>query len=219
MNGLSDMDESALQSRGQQDRSGMAGDVPGEDRLRADLYNFLGLILAAPPNEMLLGQTAGLAGDGSTLGEAVSTLATIARKVTTRGVAEEFQDLFIGVGRGELVPYASFYLTGFLNERPLAALRRDMSASGLGRVDGVFEPEDNIASLMESMGALIVGRFGPPATLDAQKIFFNRHIGPWAPHFYRDLESAKASKFYAAVGTVGRLFMEIEAEGFRMSAA
>jgi len=208
------MTPSAITSSGD-----VASAVSAEDRLRADLYNYLGVILAAPPDQMLLDQTAGLEGDSSTMGQAIDTLAAIARRSKPRGVAEEFHNLFIGVGRGELVPYASFYLTGFLNEKPLAALRRDLYASGLGRSEGVFEPEDNIAALMESMGALIAGRFGPPATLDQQKVFFNRHIAPWAPHFYKDLETAKASVLYAAVGTVGRLFMEIETEGFRMAAA
>jgi TorA maturation chaperone TorD len=80
----------------------------------------------------------------------------------------------------------------------------------------VFEPEDNIASLMEMMGAIIVGRFGQPADLAAQKEFFNKHIGPWAGHFFADLEGAKNSVFYAPVGAIGRHFMAIEAEAFRL---
>jgi TorA maturation chaperone TorD len=106
-----------------------------------------------------------------------------------------------------------------LNEKPLALLRQDMTAQGLARAQNVFEPEDNIASLMEMMGAMIVGRFGKPADLNTQKTFFNKHIGPWAGHFFSDLEGAKNSVFYAPVGTVGRLFMDVEAEAFRMSAA
>ncbi len=88
----------------------------------------------------------------------------------------------------------------------------------MSRADNVFEPEDNIASLMEMMGALIVGRFGSAASLEDQKTFFNTHVAPWAGHFFADLEGAKNSVFYASVGTVGRVFMEIETEGFRMSA-
>jgi len=193
--------------------------VAPEDRQRADLYNFLGVLLASPPDEMLLAQTAGLSGDDSPLGEAIKALAKIARLSKPRQVESEFNKLFIGVARGELLPYASFYLTGFLNEKPLAALRQDMAARAMTRAPNVFEPEDNIASLMEMMGALIVGRFGQPAGLDDQKTFFNRHIRTWAGHFYSDLEAANNSVFYAAVGQVGRVFMEIEAEGFRMTAA
>ncbi|MDP2578713.1 molecular chaperone TorD family protein [Shimia thalassica] len=192
--------------------------VSQEDRLRADLYNFLGALLAGPPDDMLLSQTAGLSGDDSDLGTAINALAKIASLSKPQTVEREFNKLFIGLGRGELLPYASYYMTGFLNEKPLATLRQDMAARGLSRADNVYEPEDNIASLMEMMGALIVGRFGKPATLADQKTFFNRHISPWAGHFYSDLEAAKNSVFYAAVGAVGRVFVEIETEGFRMSA-
>ena len=140
--------------------------IAEEDRLRADLYNFLGVILSGPPDEMLLAQTASLSGDATPLGEAISTLAKMAH--------------------------------------------------GLARAENVFEPEDNIASLMEMMGALIVGRFSSPASLEAQKTFFNKHIASWAGHFFSDLENAKGSVFYAPVGTIGRTFMEIEAEAFRL---
>ncbi len=199
--------------------SAVQAEVAPEDRQRADLYNFLGVLLAGPPDEMLLAQTAGLSGDDSPLGEAINALAKIAKLSKPKQVESEFNKLFIGLGRGELLPYASYYLTGFLNEKPLAALRQDMAAHAITRAPNVFEPEDNIASLMEMMGAMIVGRFGQPAPLDDQKTFFNRHIRTWAGHFYSDLEAAKASVFYAAVGQVGRVFMEIEAEGFRMTAA
>ncbi len=191
--------------------------IAEEDRLRADLYNFLGLLLAGPPDEMLLAQTAGLSGDETEMGQAIGTLAKLAKVTKPKTVTSEYNKLFIGLGRGELLPYASYYLTGFLNEKPLALLRQDMVRQGLERADNVFEPEDNIASLMEMMGAMIAGRFGAPANLDAQRQFFNKHIGPWAGHFYADLEGAKSSVFYTPVGTVGRLFMEIESEGFRMS--
>lgn len=193
-------------------------EIAEEDRLRADLYNYLGVLLAGPPDQMMLDQTAGLSGDDSPLGEGINALARIAKLSKPRAVESEFNRLFIGLGRGELLPYASYYMTGFLNEKPLAILRQDMAARGLTRAANVYEPEDNIASLMEMMGALIAGRFGDPADLADQKTFFNRHIAPWAGHFYSDLEAAKGSVFFAAVGQVGRVFMEIEAEGFRMSA-
>ena len=192
--------------------------IAEEDRLRADLYNYLGVILASPPDQMLLEQTAALSGDDSDLGQAIATLAKLARLTRPATLESEYTKLFIGLGRGELLPYASYYLTGFLNEKPLAVLRQDMAAQGLARSETVFEPEDNIASLMEMMGAIIVGRFGTPATLETQKTFFNKHIGPWAGHFFSDLEGAKTSVFYAPVGTIGRHFMEIETEAFRMSA-
>lgn len=189
------------------------------DSARADLYNFLGALLAGPPDELLLTQTAGLSGDQTELGQAIGTLARVAKVCKPKAVTSEFNALFIGLSRGELLPFASYYLTGFLNEKPLAVLRRDMLALGLERSANVFEPEDSIASLMEMMGAMIAGRFGPPAELEAQRTFFNAHIKPWAAHFFTDLEEAKGSVFYAPVGTVGKIFMSVEAEAFRMSGA
>ncbi|OSQ46809.1 TorD/DmsD family molecular chaperone [Marivita geojedonensis] len=193
--------------------------VSEEDRLRADLYNYLGLILSAPPDELLLAQTAGLTGDETNLGQAVARLADCAKTTDPKQAEREFNALFIGLGRGELLPYASYYLTGFLNEKPLAVLRSDLSARRIERAPNVYEPEDNIATLMEVMGGLIVGRFSTPATLEDQKLFFNRHIAPWAGHFYSDLETAKSAMLYSAIGSVGKAFMEIEREAFRLTAA
>ena len=191
--------------------------VPSEDRLRADLYNYLGLMLSGPPGQILLDQTQGLTGDETEIGKAISALSRVAKATSPKKVESEFNALFIGLGRGELLPYASYYLTGFLNEKPLATLRSDMAARGMTRAQNVYEPEDNIASLMEMMGGMIVGRFGAPAALDDQKMFFNKHIAPWAGHFFADLEAAKNSVLYASLGTLGRSFMEIEREAFRMT--
>lgn len=194
-----------------------SGEFAEEDILRADLYDFLGALFAAPPSKDLLKKTAGLTSDESDLGQAISALARLAKVSTVDSVEREFNALFIGLARGELLPYASYYLTGFLNEKPLAALRRDMLGLGLERAPNVFEPEDNIASLFEIMASIIRGRHSKTADLDRQRDFFNKHIRPWATHFLEDLEGAKNSVFYAPVGTVGRIFMEIETEAFRMA--
>lgn len=193
--------------------------VTSEDRLRADLYNFLGLMLSGPPDQLLLDQCVGLSGDDSDIGKAISGLSRVAKASKPKRVESEFNALFVGLGRGELLPYASYYLTGFLNEKPLAALRTDMAVRGITRSQNVYEPEDNISSLMEMMGGMIVGRFGAPAALDDQKVFFNKHIAPWAGHFFADLEAAKNSVLYASLGSVGKAFMEIEREAFRMTVA
>ncbi|MBK0326680.1 molecular chaperone TorD family protein [Rhodobacteraceae bacterium F11138] len=194
----------------------MPTDITPEDRLRADFYNFLGVLLAAPPTPAVLEQMAGLTGDDSELGQAVQGMSRVARVTKPAAAEREFNALFIGLGRGELLPYASYYLTGFLNEKPLAKLRGDMAARGITRAPNVYEPEDNIASLMEMMGGMIVGRFGTPVPLNDQKTFWSRHIGPWAGHFYSDLEAAENSVLYASVGAAGRCFMQIERDGFRM---
>lgn len=192
--------------------------VAQEDLLRADLYDLLSALLAGPPSRGLLGKTARLGGDGSDLGRAVGALVRLAGATTVKSAESEFNRLFIGLGRGELLPYASYYMTGFLNEKPLALLRNDMIAHGIERARNVYEPEDNIASLCEMMAGLIRGRFGTPMDIDAQRDFFNKHVGPWAGHFFTDLEGARESVLYAPVGAVGRVFMEIEREAFRLAA-
>ena len=131
--------------------------------------------------------------------------------------AEEFHDLFVGLSRGELVPYGSYYLTGFLHEKPLAKLRQDMERLGLERDPDVREPEDHIASVCEMMAGFIDGTFGDPLTLEDQRRFFTAHVGSWAPVFFRDLEIAKSSILYSTLGSVGRVFLQIEESAFAMA--
>lgn len=192
--------------------------IAEEDLLRADLYDFLGALLASPPDKVLLQKAAGLTGDESALGQAVATLARVAKVMNPTAVESEFNALFIGLGRGELLPYASYYLTGFLNEKPLASLRADMGAMRMKRSPNVYEPEDNIASLMEMMSGMIRGRYSDPVPLAKQKDFFFKHIASWAEHFFSDLEAAKQSVFFAPVGSIGKAFIEIETQAFRMGA-
>lgn len=188
-----------------------------EDALRAHLYAFLGALLSAPPDRSLIEKTRALGGDESDLGRAVAALSRVAGTFGPREVEREYHALFIGIGRGELVPYASYYMTGFLNEKPLATLRDDMRRLGIERTPNVFEPEDNAGSLCEMMAGLIDGRFGTPTPLGRQREFFNRHMAPWATHFFTDLEGAKGSLFYAPVGAIGRIFMGVEKDAFRMA--
>ncbi len=193
-------------------------DIPEEDRLRADLYDFIAALLSAPPPKSLLDKCAALTGDTTELGQGITALSRVSKVATPKSVEAEFNALFIGLGRGEVLPYASYYMTGFLNEKPLAVLRADMARQRITRAENVFEPEDNIASLCEMMAGMILGRFGAQVDLQQQKDFFNRHIGPWAEHLFSDLEGAKNSVFYATVGAIGRAFMGIEREAFRMTA-
>lgn len=189
-----------------------------EDRYRAQFYRLLSRLLARAPDRELLTQLSGLEGDDSAIGQALDALAAAARAATPESTADEFQNLFIGIGRGELVPFASFYLTGFLNEKPLARLRQDMAGHGVARAEGVSEPEDHIASVCEIMAGFILGDFEAPMPLAQQSEFFDRHIGNWAGRFFEDLENAKSSEFYTAVGALGRAFMEIETTAFQMAA-
>ena len=193
--------------------------IAEEDALRADLYDFLGAMLASPPSSELLSKAAGLAGDDTEIGRGVRALSTIAGAMDQPAARAEFEALFIGLGRGELMPYGSYYLTGFLNEKPLATLRNDMARLGVDRAPNVYEPEDNIASLCEMMAGMIRGRFYAAASLDEQRRFFNTHVGPWAGHFFSDLAAAKNAVLYAPIGAIGQAFMEIEREAFRMAGA
>jgi len=200
------------------EREAALQDVAEEDILRADAYDLLGALLARPPDRALIDRVAALSGDASPIGQAIGALSRVARATTEQAAEREYHALFIGLARGELLPYASYYLTGFLHEKPLALLREDMGRLGIARAERVHEPEDNIASLCEMMAGLIRGRFGAPADLATQRDFWNRHLGPWAGHFFSDLEGAKGSVLYAPVGALGRAFMEIERDAFRMGA-
>ena len=192
--------------------------ITEEESLRAQCYRLLAGLLMAPPEQEAVERLFGLEGDESALGQALTALGRAARGVSPTAITEEYHELFIGVGRGELLPYGSYYLVGFLYEKPLARLRQDMARLGIAHADGVPEPEDHIASLFEMIAGLIEGGFGAPADQATQREFFDAHIGSWAGQFFADLESTKAADFYAPVGAVGRVFMEIEATAFEMAA-
>lgn len=198
-------------------RSQIAIETIGEeDAMRADLYAFLGSVLFNPPSQEILDSMKSLNGDDSEMGHAFNNLAKLASR-DSKSAVDEYNGLFIGMGRGELLPYASYYLTGFLNEKPLAKLRNSMRELGIARQDKVVEPEDHIGSLLEMMSGLISGQYGDPASLEVQREFFNTHIEPWAGHFFKDLEGAELSELYLPVGTIGRVFMKIEKDAFAMS--
>ena len=182
------------------------------DAARAHEYQLLATLLSAPPSKKLLSALARLEGDETPLGCAHASLAGAAGNAVPGHVEREYFDLFIGVGRGEILPYASYYLTGFLHERPLARLRTDLAAFGIERVENNPEPEDNAATLCEIMAGFADGRFA--ASDDQQKQFFDKHIAPWMGRMFADLENAEAANFYRPVAALGRLFLEIETEAF-----
>jgi TorA maturation chaperone TorD len=184
------------------------------DRARAQQYALLGALLVRAPNAETLAQLTRLQGTPTPLGLTHIALAEAAGAVSEAEARSEFFGLFIGVGRGELMPYASYYLTGFLQDLPLARLREDLGRLGLARAEKHYDPEDHIGTLCEIMSGLADGSLGLPAA--EAKPFFARHLAPWAGRFFTDLEMSKTGKFYRAVGAVGRTFMEIEAEAFAL---
>ncbi len=191
-------------------------DIDDVDAARAQEYALLAVLLTRTPDTTLLAQIAGLRGDASLIGMAHVELADAAAKTTVERAEREFFNLFIGVGRSELMPYGSYYLTGFLHERPLARLREDLARLGIERSEGNCEPEDHAGILCEIMSGVIGGRL--PAPAGADKELFDKHMAPWIGRFFTDLERAENADFYRRVGTLGRVFMEIETEAFTLAA-
>jgi TorA maturation chaperone TorD len=184
------------------------------DVLRSAEYALLSVLLGQAPSEDLLTRVSDLRGDATPLGLAHIELADAARAIDETVAGREFFNLFIGVGRGELLPYGSYYQTGFLHERPLARVREDLAELGVERAGHMREPEDHIAILCEIMAGMARGDF--PADTSRQGQFFERHIQPWAARFFADLETTSAATFYKSVGRVGRTFIELETEAFKL---
>ena len=182
--------------------------------LRAREYLMLASLLRFPAKQELLDKLAAITSDASPLGIAHVQLAEAAARTDERSAGREFFNLFIGVGRGELLPYASFYLTGFLNERPLGRVREDLARLGIQRADGNFDPEDHIATLLETMAGLASCEIQAEAETD--KAFFERHLKPWSGRFFADLGVAPSATFYRAVAGVGLAFIGIETEAFTL---
>lgn len=198
---------------------GDAGAPPALDAIdaaRAQLYILLSRLVLTVPDEDLLAAVSRLEGDESSLGAAINALAEAADMPRAEPVVREHFELFIGVGRGELLPYGSYYLTGFLYERPLVRARQDMRRLGIERAEGMSEPEDHIGFLMECMSGIIQRRFQSEPGEERQ--FFLRHLQPWAERFFADLEKAEAARFYRAVGRLGVEFIRIEREAFALEA-
>lgn len=188
--------------------------ISDEDRARAQMYQLLGVLLGGPPSSELLRGLATLKGDDTSIGTASRNLAALAQRTAPNDAEREFNNLFVGIGRGELLPYTSYYLTGFLNEKPLADLRSDLMARGIKARDNVKEPEDHMGTLCEIMAGIIAGEFLCDSDQPSQKAFFDAHLAKWAALFFTDLEEAQSAVFYAPVGSLGRAFMAVEADAF-----
>jgi len=186
------------------------------DQLRVNVYRLLARLLRQPPDAALRAVLTQMTGDDSELGQAISDLANTAATTSLAASRDEYDVLFIGLGRGIMTPFGSYYLTGFMHEKPLARLRDDMRPLGIARNDDVKDPEDHVAALMEMMAGLIDGSFGTVQPASAQQVFFDRHVASWTPHFFKDLESCPSAGFFKPVGRIGRLFMAIEQGAFEM---
>jgi TorA maturation chaperone TorD len=186
------------------------------DLARARGYQLLAHLLAKPPTQALLDTVAKITGDPTPLGLAWMALADAARATTESAVGEEYFKLFIGVGRGDVLPFASYYLAGFLHERPLAAARADLAKIGIERRPGIHDPEDHIATLCDAMAGMIEGTY--PAPLSTQDAFFDAHLRTWAPRLFADIAVAPSAKFYRAVADVGAHWIDLETRAAAIAA-
>lgn len=188
--------------------------VDDVDRARAQEYGLLATLLSHGPNARMIGRLALLRGDASPLGATHAALAEAAANANAQSVKVEYFDLFDGLGRHRLFPYASYYLTGSLYGRPLARLREALHRLGIERAEHHSEPEDHAAIVCEIMARLAGGEI--PAPAEAEREIFEKHLAPWIGRFFTDLERADSAAFYACVGAVGRTFVAIETEAFTL---
>ena len=186
------------------------------DQARAREYALLSSLLTSSPDAPTIERLARLPGDGTRLGAAHGALAKAASRSSAEGVEREYSNLFLGLDPGGLFPYASYYLAGSLQGRPLARLREALQRLGVERAPGRSEPEDHAAMLMEIMAGLAGGRIAAPP--GAEREMFEQHLAPWMGRFFADLEKARPADFYASVGALGRTFIEIETEAFEILA-
>jgi TorA maturation chaperone TorD len=193
-----------------------------EEQSRAALYGLLARLLYAAPDQDLLhaiAQADDMAAYApqALLGQAWRALQLASQVADEDALTDEFEQLFIGLGQGEVVPYMSWHLTGFLMEEPLARLRNDLADLGLARLEAVSEPEDHMAAILEVMRFLIVGDDDTPAaSLKQQRHFFDAHLRPWYVLYAAQVEVAPSANYYRLVARILRAFMDVEAQSFEI---
>ncbi len=188
-----------------------------EQQYRAAAYGILAALLRDVPDEATLQQIATFDQGGVDEDEmrlAMSSLGLAAQSVDSQAIKDEYHQLFIGLGRGELIPYGSWYMTGYLMEQPLSTLREALANLGIERDPSVNEPEDHIAALCEVMVMLI----SESDDISQQSHFYKTHMSPWCEDFFQDLQTAQAAKFYRSVGRFGSAFMALDKHYLSMPA-
>jgi len=191
-----------------------------EETARAELYGLLAQLYYAPPAPELLANLRLAATEapaaGGFLEEPWRALVGVARELRDDAIADEYNALFGGVGKPEVYLYGSHYLSGFLNEKPLARLRTELTSLGLARDEAMSDTEDHIAYLCEVMRYLIAGDDVAVANLTRQQSFFAEHLQPWAVPLVDAIAQHPKARFYAAVAELTRAFVSVEAQGFDM---
>lgn len=179
------------------------------DTLRINTYSLLAGLLRRPPDQALLNTMSAYAcpeQPQDALGQCWLQLRNSAREANPSQLDDEYHDLFVGIGHGEVIPYGSWYQTGYLMDKPLARLRQDLASLGITRQQNIYEPEDHIAAVFESMAILI----DSAANLSTQQNFFHEHLQCWVARCFRDIEQAPSAHFYQSVAILGRHFFDLE---------
>ena len=193
-----------------------------EETARAEVYGLLAALYYAAPSAQLhqnlrVAVTEAPAA-GALLEGSWGELVAAARAQSLADIVQEYDALFGGVGKPELYLFGSHYLSGFLNEKPLAALRTDIAALGLARDETMPETEDHVAYLCEVMRYLIAGDDVAVANLTRQREFFARHLQPWLPMMCESIMQHPTARFYRSLAAFTQAFISVEAQGFDMLA-
>ncbi|EMV9341436.1 molecular chaperone [Vibrio alginolyticus] len=188
-------------------------DTQQEQTLRTDIYLVLSALFRSAPSDEMLAflKSLEIEPSESAMQKAWLGLQQAANEAQREALEEEYQDLFIGIGRGEVVPFGSWHRTGSMMEKPLAEIRRDLDLLGIEREENVKEPEDHISALCEVM-AMLTGE-----EEELQQAVFNKHIAPWFQSFTRQLESAESVNFYKPAAQLCDAFLMLEQVRFSVN--
>jgi len=193
-----------------------------EETARAEVYGLLAALYYAPPSAELLAQLRVAVTEapaaGGFLEEPWRQFVGAAREYSDAQIASEYDALFGGVGKPEVFLFGSYYLSGFLNEKPLAALRGDLATLGLARDETLPETEDHFACICEVMRYLIAGDDVEVANLTQQQKFFSAHVQPWVPAMCEAINAHPKARFYAALAGFTAAFISVETQGFDLLA-
>ncbi|CAD5373800.1 Putative formate dehydrogenase-specific chaperone [Rubrivivax sp. A210] len=198
---------------------GFASSDEGEELARAELYGLLARLWLAPPDAALMEQfrvAVTQAPQGGHLEAPWQALVAAMRATTPEAAAAEHTALFMGVGKPEVFAYGSYYLSGFLNERPLALLRGDLAQLGLTRSADALETEDHVSYGFEVMRYLIAGDDAAVCNLEQQRLFFRKHLQTWVEKLCESVAVHPRAATWCAVAALTAAFMQVEAQAFDM---
>jgi TorA maturation chaperone TorD len=184
-----------------------------EQTLRTEIYLVLSALFRSAPSEEMIEFLTSLEVEPSesAMQKAWIALQQVAKDSNREALEDEYQDLFIGIGRGEVMPFGSWHMTGAMMEKPLAEIRHDLELLGFERDENVKEPEDHIAALCEVM-SMLTGE-----EEDLQQTVFNKHIAPWFNSFTQQLENAQSANFYKPAAQLCEAFLTLEQVRFSVN--